>query len=614
MHKVWKPFLFLGVTGLFACSVLAQVNTVTTHYLTLDDQPKYAEDFPHLEYVNPNAPKGGTLRLFAIGGFDTLNIFTIKGDPAIGLTDRFYETLMYSPDDDSLAEYGMIAESVEVAEDLSYAIYHLRKEARFHDGSPVTAEDVVFSTNILIEEGQPFFRAYYADIENIEALSPHSVKFSFSGPPNRELPQIVGQIRVLSKKYWSENDFTKTTVDPPVSSGPYRISDLESGRYLVLTRDENYWGKDLPINIGRNNFDEIRYDYVRDATIAVEAFKSGEFDLRAENTSKTWATAYDFPALNDGYVIKAELAHSRPTGMPAFVFNTRKEKFRSREVRRALGYAFDFEWTNKNLFYGQYIRSRSFFDNSELASSGLPSADELALLEPYRDQLPSEVFDQEFTVPVTDGSGNIRSNLRTAIQILNAEGWHVIDNQLIDPDTGEPLVIEFLLSSPSFERIIAPFAQNLRRLGVQCTIRTVEPAQYQNRVRDFDFDMVTRVFGQSRSPGNEQRDWWGSENATRPGSRNLAGINDPVVDALIEKIVAAPSRTELIVATKALDRVLQWGFYVIPNWHNRVDRTIWWDKFGRPDIKPAYNIGLSSWWVDPAKVVRLERYRNRSAD
>ena len=587
----------------------AQVDTIKSHALTLDDYPRYEADFPHYEYVNPDAPKGGTLRLFSVGGFDTLNPFTIKGDTAAGLGVWYYESLMVSPEDDNIAEYGLIAESVEVADDLSFTIYHLREEARFHDGTPITSEDVVFSFNLLIEHGRPFYRAYYADVASVEAIGAHSVKFSFSGPPNRELPQIVGQLFVFSKSYWTENDFSKTTVSPPLTSGPYRISSLEPGRFVVFERVEDYWGKDLPVNVGRYNFDQIRYDYVRDETIAVEAFKSGEYDFRSENTSKTWATAYDFPALNDGFVVKAELAHSRPTGMPAFVFNTRKGKFKSKELRKALGYAFDFEWTNKNLFYGQYKRSRSFYDNSELAATGLPSAEELELLEPYRDQLPPEVFEQEFALPVTDGSGNIRSNLRAATAILNGAGWHVVNNQLIDPDTGEPLEIEFLLGTPSFERIVAPFARNLERLGIKCIIRTVEPAQYQNRVREFDFDMISYTFGQSRSPGNEQRDYWGTDNLDRAGSRNYAGVNDPVVDALIEKIVAATNRSQLVTASKALDRVLQWGYYVIPSWHINADRVIWWDKFGRPPIKPAYAVGISSWWVDPDKSTRIEQYR-----
>ena len=610
MSSICKTGLLL--LALLGFSASAEVGTTISHALTLDIKPKYAADFTHLDYVNPNAPKGGTLRLFAVGGFDTLNPYTIKGDPPAGLSGLYFETLMWSSDDDSLSEYGLIAEYVEVADDLSFVIYHIRKEAKFHDGTSITAEDVVFSLNTLVEKGLPFYRAYYGNVETSEALDDHTVKFSFSGPPNRELPQILGQLRIFSKKDWEGKDFEKTTLDPPLGSGPYQIGSFEPGRFLVLERNPDYWGKDLPINIGRNNFDQVRYDYVRDATIAVEAFKSGEYDYRAENTSKTWATAYDFPALREGFVRKEAMPHSRPTGMPAFVFNTRRDKFKNRMVRKALGFAFDFEWTNKNLFYGQYARSRSYFDNSDLAATGLPSAEELRILEPYRDQLPAEVFQEEFAVPVTDGSGNIRGNLREAMSILTAEGWHIVDNQLIDPESGEPLTIEFLLGSPAFERIVAPFTRNLMRLGIQSTIRTVEPAQYQNRVRDFDFDMVSTVFGQSRSPGNEQRAFWGTDAADSPGSRNLVGIKNTVIDELIEQLIAAKSRDELLIVTRALDRVLQWGYYVIPSWHINSDRVIWWDKFGIPEIKPAYGVGLFSWWVDPVKSAQIESYRSNA--
>lgn len=609
MDLRYKIGLAFSVALLFIWSAQADVSTTKSHALTLDDEPKYPADFTHMEYVNPDAPKGGTLRLFAVGGFDTLNPYIIKGDPPAGMSDLYYEALMWSPEDDSLSEYGMIAESVEVADDLSFVIYHIRPEATFSDGSPITAEDVVWSMNTLVTHGLPLYRLYYGDVESAEVLSERAVKFTFSGPPNRELPQIVGQLRVFSKKYWEERDFSKTTLEPPLTSGPYRIKSFEPGRFIVFERREDYWGKDIPVNVGRNNFDLVRYDYVRDATIAVEAFKSGEYDYRAENTSKTWATAYDFPALRDGHVRKEALPHMRPTGMPSFVFNTRRDQFKNRMVRKALSYVFDFEWTNKNLFYGQYARSRSFFDNSDLAATGLPSEAELEILETYRGKVPDEVFWDEFTVPETDGSGNIRGNLRQAVQLLNEAGWHVKDNALIDPDSGEPMRIEFLLGSPAFERIIAPFARNLQRIGIQCQIRTVEPAQYQNRVRDFDFDMISIVFGQSRSPGNEQRAYWGSEAADTPGSRNYAGIKDPVIDELIEGVIAAKDRGELIVATQALDRVLQWGYYVIPSWHINNDRVIWWDKFGRPDIKPAYAVGLFSWWVDPVKSARIDSYR-----
>lgn len=594
------------------CTFLAaqEIRTVTSHALTLEDRPKYPADFGHLEYVNPNAPKGGTMRLFAVGGFDNFNPFIIKGEEAAGLIDRFYESLIRSTEDDSLTGYGLIASSIEVAENLSFVIYHLRPEARFNDGSPITAEDVVFSFNTLKEKGEYFYRAYYADVSQAIALDTRSVKFVFSGEPNRELPQIVGQVRVLSKDYWEDREFDKTTLEPPVTSGPYKIADFEPGRYIVFERDPDYWGADLPLNRGLYNFDVIRYDYVRDDDVAIEAFKSGEYDFRGESSSKKWATSYDFPALNEAMVLKKMLRHYRATGMPSFVFNIRKAKFQDPRVRKALGYCFDFEWSNRNLFYGQYTRSRSFYDNSELAAEGLPSPAELAILEPYRGRIPDEVFTTAFEVPQTDGSGNIRGNLREAINLLTDAGWNVENNRLIHSETGEALEIEFLLVSPEFERIVSPFIQNLNRVGIQGTIRTVEPAQYQNRLREFDYDMITLVFSQSRSPGNEQRDLWGSAAADVVGSRNYVGIKNPVIDELIENVVEATSRAELIVATRALDRVLQWHYYVIPTWHINSDRVIWWDKFGRPDIKPRFGLGLWSWWLDPEKNERVESYRN----
>ncbi len=586
-----------------------RVKTFTAHALTLEDAPKYPADFKHLEYVNPDAPKGGEIRLFSTGGFDTFNPYIIKGDAAAGLGDTFYESLIRETDDDSLTGYGLIAETIEVAEDLSFVIYHMREEARFNDGTPITAEDVIFSFNILKEKGQPFYRAYYANVSQAVAVERLSVKFEFSGEPNRELPQIIGQLPVFSKKYWEDREFDQTTLEPPVTSGPYKIASFEPGRFVVFERDKDYWGASHPLNVGQWNFDTIRYDYVRDDDVSIEAFKSGEYDFRAEGSSKRWATAYDFPALTDGMVKKEMLRHYRATGMPSFVFNTRRAKFQDPLVRKALGYCFDFEWSNKNLFYGQYTRSRSFYDNSELAATGLPSEAELEILEPYRGKIPDEVFTEVFELPVTDGSGTPRSNLRTAAMLLREAGWNVVDNQLVHSETGEALVIEFLLVSPDFERIVMPFIRNLERMGIKGSVRTVEQAQYLNRVRDFDFDMVVTVFGQSRSPGNEQRNYWGTEAADAPGSRNLVGIKDPVIDELIEGIVAATSRADLIVRTKALDRVLQWNYFVIPTWHINSDRVIWWDKFGRPDIKPAYNIGLFSWWVDPVKAERIANYR-----
>ena len=604
-----------GIAGLIiaAGAALAGEKVTVSHALSLVGAPKYGPDFQWLDYVNPNAPKGGDLRLAAIGGYDSLNPYIIKGDAAAGI-GFVYETLMGSPRDDVSAEYGLIAETIEVPEDLSWVAFTLRAEARWHDGTPITVDDVIFSLDILKEKGAPFFRFYYANVEKAEDVGERKVRFSFSGPPNRELPQIMGQLPVLPKAYFETHDFEKTSLEPPLGSGPYRVKELDPGRSITYRRVENWWGRDLPINRGRYNFDTIRYDYYRDQTISLEAFKARRYDYRAENISKVWATGYDFPAIARGRVIKAEVPHQRPTGMQGFAFNLRRATFQNRALREALAYAFDFEWTNKNLFYGQYTRTRSYFSNSELASHGLPSADELAILEPYRDRLPPEVFTTAYAPPETDGTGNVRGNLRKALKILRVAGYKIVDKKLIDPASGEPVEIEFLLVSPAFERIIAPLVANLKRLGVVARIRTVDSAQYQNRVRDFDFDMIVGGAGQSESPGNEQRDFWGSEAADRPGSRNTMGIKDPVIDALIDKVIFAPDRASLITASRALDRVLLWGHYLIPNWHLRYERLAYWDKFGKARVTPKYGTDILAWWIDAEKAAALERGASADTD
>lgn len=600
----------IGATALVAAQgAMAQSKVTKTHALTLSDKPKYGPDFKHLDYVNPGAPKGGDVRLHAFGSFDTFNPFITKGSPAPGL-GRIYQTLSTTPLDDIQTDYGLVAQSMEVADDLSFVIYNLRPQAKFHDGTQITADDVIFSFNALREKGQPVYRYYYANIAKVEALNPQRVKFTFSGPPNRELPQIVGGIPVLSKKYWSTRDFSKTTLEPPMGSGAYRIKSFEPGRFIVYERVKNYWAVDLPINRGRDNFDLIRYDMFRDQVVALEAFKAHQYDFRQESSSKDWATAYNFPKRRQGLVKVEAMPHNRPAGMQAFVFNTRRDKFKDRVLRKALSYAFDFEWSNKNLFYGQYKRTRSFFENSELAATGLPSPAELALLEPWRGKIPDEVFTKAYEPPKTDGSGKIRRNLRQATRLLRKAGWKIVDNKLIDPKSGRPLEIEFLLAQPSFERVVTPFIRNLKRLGVEARIRTVDPAQYQNRIREFEYDLVVTTFGQSLSPGNEQRDFWGSKTVSRRGSRNLIGISDPAIDALVAKIIGAPDRKSLIVTTKALDRVLQWSHFVVPQWHYNGDRVAWWDRFGRPKTKPAYAVGFDSWWVDPAKDGALKKQKN----
>jgi microcin C transport system substrate-binding protein len=576
-----------------------------SHGLTLGDTLKYGPGFRHLEFVDPDAPKGGTLRLAGFGGFDSFNPFIIKGEPpdSIGL---LFEGLTVSVNDDMLSQYGLVAGSVEVPDDLSWVVYTLRPEARFHDGTPVMPEDVIWSLNALREKGQPLYRFYYGNIARAEKTGTHGVKFIFRGARNRELPQIIGEIPVLSRAYWETRSFENTTLEPPLGSGPYRVADFQPPRFVVYERVADWWGRDLPVNRGRYNYDRIRIDFFRDQEVMLEAFKAHVYDFRAENSSKRWATQYEFPARRSGKVRVEAIPEARPVGMQCFAFNLRRAKFRDRALRWALNHAFDFEWTNRNLFYGQYKRNDSYFANTELAARALPSRDELALLEPWRGKVPDEAFATVYQPPATDGSGDNRSNLIKAQRMLLAAGYRIVGNRLIDPAGGRPVEIEFLLVSPDFERIVTPLIRNLRRLGVTGRVRVVDTAQYQNRVRDFDYDMIVASFGQSLSPGNEQRNYWSSGTADRPGSRNLIGIKDPAIDALVEAIIAAPDRASLIAATRALDRVLLWHHFVIPNWYIDKDRLAWWDRFGIPKVLPKYGVDLYAWWIDPEKDRALE--------
>jgi microcin C transport system substrate-binding protein len=561
---------------------------------------KYPPDFTHFEYTNPDAPKGGTVRLSAIGTFDSFNSFIVKGNSAAGL-GFLYDNLMHGSADEAFSQYGQLAESVEVPKDRSWAAFTLRKEARWHDGRPVSAADVIWTFNTLVKKGTPFYRFYYGSVATVTQTAERTVKFTFKPGENRELPLILGQLTVLPKHYWEGRDFTKTTLEPPIGSGPYRIEKFEPGRSITYRRVENWWGRDLPVNKGLYNFDVIRYDYYRDGTVALLAFKGGEYDYRAENSSKAWATAYKTPNVEKGLIKKVEINHNRSSGMQAFVMNTRRKIFKDSRVRQALAHAFDYEWSNKNLFYGQYARTRSFFDNSELAATGVPEGDELKLLEPYRGRIPTEVFTHEYNPPKNDGSGNIRRNLRKASKLLNDAGWVIKGRKRINGKTGKPLEFEVLLVSPLFERVVLPFAKNLEKLGVKVRVRTVDPSQYRRRLDTFDFDVIVGGWGQSLSPGNEQRSFWGSRAADIERGRNTIGIKDPMIDELIEKVIAAPNRKALVTSVRALDRVLQWGHWVIPHWHAKYDRVAYWDKFGRPKITPIQGNQFVAWWVDPKK-------------
>lgn len=582
------------------------------HGLALHGTPKYGPDFSHFAYVNPNAPKGGEARFAAIGSFDTFNPFNIKGQPVTGI-GQLFESLMSNSADEPFSAYGLIAESVDIPQDRASVTFTLRPQAKFHDGSPITADDVLFSFETLKTRGSPSYRFYYASIARTERLDERRVKFIFVPGENRELPLIIGQMPVLSKKYWQDRDFTATTLDIPVGSGPYRIERFEAGRFIIYQRDPNYWGKDLPVNRGQHNIDRLRYDYYRDATVALEAFKAGAYDLRVENVAKQWATGYDFPALREGRVKKETFPHQRTSGMQGFVYNLRRPLFQNPKVREALAYAFDFEWSNKNLFHDQYRRTRSYFDNSELAARGLPSPEEMLLLEPLRKDLPPEVFTTEYQPPRADNDEQLRANFRKALSLLQEAGWIFRDRQLVDAQSGQPFRLELLIDEPTWERISLPFARNLERLGITLSVRLVDSAQYENRVRDFDFDLVVKIWGQSLSPGNEQRELWSSAAADPPGSLNLAGLKNRAVDQLVDQLIAAPDRASLVTRVRALDRVLQWNYLVIPHWHLPYDRIAFWNKFGYPPVTPMQGVQLNAWWIDPAKDAALAKTRSNGS-
>ncbi|MGE4220400.1 MAG: extracellular solute-binding protein [Alphaproteobacteria bacterium] len=583
---------------------------VRGHGIAMHGDPKYPADFKHFDYANPNAPIGGTIKLGALDGYDSFNPFIIKGRDAAGAS-LIYDTLMENAADEPFSEYGLLAETVETPADRSWVRFTLRKESRWHDGKPVTADDLIWTFETLLTKGAPFYRAYYGSVDKVEKEGPLTVRFTFKPGDNRELPLILGQIPVLPKHWWAGRKFDEPLLEPPLGSGPYRIESFDTNRSVTYERVADYWGRDLPVRKGTNNFGLIQYEYYRDTTVLLEAFKAGQVDFRAENSSKDWATQYDFAAVQQGLVKKEELDNDRSAGMQGFAYNLRRPVFQDPKVRAALAYAFDFEWSNKTLFYGQYARTRSFFENSELAAEGLPQGEELAILERFRDRLPPEVFTTEYRPPETDGSGNIRPNLRIAQQMLNDAGWAVDPKTrvLTHSATGQPMRFEILLVQPLFERITLPFVRNLERLGVQASVRVVDSAQYQQRVATYDFDMVVTGWGQSLSPGNEQRDYWGSEAAAREGSRNLSGIASPVLDQLIELVIAAPTRESLVQRTRALDRVLQWSFIVIPNWYTPVDRVAYWDMFGHPAETPTQGMQFMAWWVDPELASRLHRRR-----
>ena len=602
--------VFILGMALFPTPLMA--GDAARHGLSIFGDLKYPADFTHFDYVNPEAPKGGTLShvgsTVALNAsflsFDTLNGFILKGDAAQGLS-LIFDSLMARAWDEPDAVYGLVAKSAAVSANGNRVTFHLREGPRFHDGSALTAADVAFSLMLLKDKGHPLVSQNLRELARVETPDARTVIVQFTGRQTRDLPLFVAQLPIFSKAYYSTHAFDETTLEPPLGSGPYRIGEFRPGQFIAYQRVADYWAKDLPINAGKWNFDKIRFDYFRDRTAQFEAFKAGAYYLREEFTSKVWATEYNFPAIKDGRVTQLVLPDDTPSGAQGWFINTRRAKFQDVRVRQALVLAFDFEWTNRNQFYGLYKRTASFFENSAMKAAGPPSAEELALLAPYRDQLPSAAFGEAVLPPVSDGSGQDRLLLRQASELLEAAGWQ-IENGVRRNAQGDILSIEFLADEPTFERIIAPYIKNLKLLGIDTRLRIVDSAQYQERLKNYDFDIVTQRYSVSVTPGLEIRAFWGSAFAALPGSRNLPGIANPVVDALIDKVIDAPSRETQIIAARALDRVLRAGHYWVPQWYKASHHLAFWDIYARPPVKPLYERGiLETWWVDPDKEKKL---------
>ncbi len=596
----------------FATPASSQAEPEWRHGISLMGEVLHGPDFEHFNGVNPNAPKGGTVRMATQGSFDSLNPFIVPGDSAGGIAAFVIETLMTDSIDEAGTMYGLIAHSVSHPDDFSSATFALNPDARWHDGMPVTPEDVIFSLEVL-REAHPRFAYYYANIESVEKTGDHEVTFTFDEAGNRELPHITGQLYILPKHFWegtdaegNARDFFSPTLEPPMGSGPYQVTYVDAPRSISFERVDDYWAEDLPVSAGQNNFDKVEYSYYRDATVLFEAFKSDAYDFRIEGTPKFWETGYDFAAAQSGWIIKDEYLSIYPERMQAFVMNTRRAALSDRRVRQAFNLAFNFEFSNEFVSYGLNHRLDSYFDESELASSGLPEGRELEILEPLRGQIPEEVFTQEYTNPVHTDRRATRGYLREAKALLEEAGWSVQDGALTNDETGEPMTIEFLLVSPAFEPHVLAYKENLDILGVDSNIRVVDSTQYSQRRDEFDFDIIVGSWGQSLSPGNEQREYWGTEAAGRQGSQNRAGIADPAIDALIEGLIYAENRDDLVAYTHALDRVLLWNYFVVPQWY-RPTLYAYWDRFGRPEQLPVTSFAFPTvWWYDAERAARID--------
>ena len=601
MKFICHKFIILLFVFLFSQSGLAN----KMHGIAMHGLPMHGSDEKHLPYVNPDAPKGGVLRLGVYGSFDNLNRIAFKGSRAAGL-GYINDTLMRRVWDEAFSLYGLIAEYAEMPEDRSSITFYINPKAKFHDGSPITREDVLFSLETFQNKGTPNQKKTYGKVIKTEPVDQNGIKMIFANNEDKELPLIIaGFLPIVPKKYYENIDVTKTFLDIPLGSGPYTIESLEPGRQIKYQRVKDYWAKDLLANKGQYNFDTLIYDYYKDSNVLLEAFKVGEYDYRREYNAKRWQSNYTFDAVDRGDVILQEMKNDRPTGMNALVMNSRKEIFNNPQVRLALSYAYDHEWINKALYNNAYTRTDSYFDNSPLASSGLPSENELKLLNPWKNQLPKEIFNQTYQPPVSDGSGMPRDNLRLAKKILEGEGWFIEDGKLMKD--GKEFAFEFLIVSPSVEKIALAFQKTLEVLGITMSVRTVDSSQYQARMLNYDFDMIKASWNVSLSPGNEQQFYWGSEVGKKDGSKNYAGVNSPVVDSLIETLIGAKTREELTTAIHALDRVLLWGHYVIPLYHSNTDRIAYWNFLEFPDEIPLYGLVIESWWANSEKASKLQR-------
>ena len=587
---------------------------VWRHGLSLFGEVKYPAGFKNFDYVNPQAPQGGLIRRLAVGTFDNFNLVIsgVKGSLASG-TELFMETLTTPALDEVSTEYGLLAEAVSYPDDRSSVTYRLRANARWHDGQPVTPDDVVFSFETL-KQNAPFYAAYYRHVTKAEKTGERDVVFTFDGPGNRELPQIVGQIPVLPKHWWQgtdkngkKRDVTQTTLEPPLGSGPYKVKQVAPGRTILYEKVADYWGKDVNVNVGANNFDQIRFDYYRDTTVALEAFKADQLDFRTENSAKNWATGYDFPAVTEKKVVLEKFPVRNVGMMQAFAFNIRRDKFKDPRLRRAFNFAFDFQEMNRQIFFGQYQRIDSYFAGTELASSALPEGLELEILQTVKDKVPPELFTKPYTNPVNGNPQAVRTNLREALTLLREAGYEVRNTKLTDTRTNTPVTVEFLVEDPATERFVLFYKPSLERIGIGVSVRMVDAAQYENRLRQWDYDIIVASWAESLSPGNEQRGYWGSQAADIPGSRNLIGIKNPAVDTLINRVVFAKTREELVAATRALDRVLLWNFYVVPQWTYTFQRTARWDRFGHPENMPKYGQAAfpNIWWWDKEKAAKV---------